>query len=65
MWRIGPPTNEIFWPVSHQMFPDGPKQMAYVELDINKRFALRDQINFFYCHKNRVSELDGYFGDCD
>ena len=61
MWWIGPPSNKMFWPESHRMFPDGPRQMAYVELDIDMRFTLRDQINLFCCHKDRLSELDAHF----
>ena len=50
MWWIGPPANEMFWPISNYMFPHGPKQMAYVEFSIDSRFSLRYQINFFCCH---------------
>lgn len=65
MWWIGPPTNEMFWPISNHMFPNGPKQMAYVHFDINTRFSLRDQINFFCCHEDRLSELDSNFSILD
>ena len=61
MWWIGPPANQMFWPISNSMFPNGPKQMAYVEFDINMRFAIRDQINFFCCHEDRLLELDAKF----
>jgi len=62
MWWIGAPTNKMFWPVSNYMFPDGPKQMAYVPFDPDTRFSLRDQINFFCCHEDKLSELDGNLG---
>jgi FkbM family methyltransferase len=61
MWQIGPPTNEMYWPVSNYIFPEGPKRIAYVEFYINTRFNLRDQINFFCCHEDRLIELDAKF----
>ena len=61
MWWIGAPTNKMFWPISNYEFPNGPKQMAYVPFDIKKRFSLRDQINFFCCHEDRLSELGNKF----
>ena len=65
MWWVGPPANKMYWPISNNMFPEGPKQMAYVEFDINTRFDLRDQINFFCCHKDRLVELDINFDIMD
>jgi len=65
MWWIGSPSHKMFWPISNNMFPDGPKQMAYVEFDLETRFDLRDQINFFCCHKDRLSELDAVFDILD
>ena len=65
MWWVGHPANEMYWPVSNYMFPDGPIQMAYVEFDINTRFDLRDQINFFCCHEDRLMELDVNFDVLD
>jgi len=64
-WWIGPPTNEIFHSGPYQGFPTGPKLMAYVPFDIEKRFELPDQVNFFCCHKERLSELEGLFDVLD
>lgn len=61
MWWIGAPTNELFWPLPHQAFPKGPRQMAYVPFDPETRFSLRDQINFFCCHEDRLSEVEQTF----
>lgn len=61
MWWIGVPTNEMFWPVSIQIFPDGPKKIAYVPFEQDTRLSLRDQINFFCCHEDKLSELDSNF----
>jgi hypothetical protein len=60
-WWIGAPTNELFSPGPYQNFPAGPKLMAYVPFDIETRFELPDQINFFCCHQDRVGELEHLF----
>ena len=61
MWLIAAPTNDFYWPGPHQPFPEGEKKMAYVPFDIGTRFSLRDQINFFCCHEDRLDELEQLF----
>ncbi len=65
MWWIGAPTNKLFWPATHQAIPKGPRQMAYVPFDPETRFLLRDQINFFCCHKDRMDEIGHAFDILD
>ena len=65
MWWIGAPSNEMFWPISHQAFPKGPRQMAYVPFDPETRFSLRDQINFFCCHEDSLDEVESAFNVLD
>jgi len=65
MWWIGAPSNQLFWPKPHQAFPKGPRQMAYVSYEPETRFSLRDQINFFCCHEDRLGEVGGVFDVLD
>ncbi|MDA1023360.1 MAG: FkbM family methyltransferase [Proteobacteria bacterium] len=65
MWWIGAPTNKLFWPKPHQAFPKGTRQMAYVPFDPETRLSLRDQVNFFCCHEDRLSEVGHVFDVLD
>jgi len=65
MWWIGAPTNKLFWPIPHQAFPKGTRQMAYVPFDPETRLSLRDQVNFFCCHEDRLSEVGQFFDVLD
>jgi len=61
MWWIDAPSRQLFWPKPHQPFPQGIRKMAYVPYVAETRFSLRDQINFFCCHEDKLGEVEGLF----
>jgi FkbM family methyltransferase len=61
MWWVGAPSNKLFWPRPHEVSPKGQRTMAYVPFDRETRFKLRDQINFFCCHEDRLDEVEKAF----
>ena len=61
MWWIGEPSNQMYWPISHHLFPKGVRTMAFVPFNIEFRFSMRDQINFFCCHNDRMEEFEQLF----
>jgi hypothetical protein len=59
MWRLA--DASLAWPGPHAPLPGRDHALALVPFAPEARFDLRDQVNVFACHRDRLGELDAVF----
>lgn len=59
LWRLG--DGSLAWPGPHAPLPSGNHALALAPFAAEARFELRDQVNVFACHRERLGELDDVF----
>jgi hypothetical protein len=59
LWRLA--GGSLAWPGPHTPLPGGDHALALAPFAAEARFDLRDQVNVFACHRDRLGELDAVF----
>jgi FkbM family methyltransferase len=59
LWRLA--GGSLAWPGTHAPLPPGDHALALAPFAAEARFDLRDQVNVFACHRDRLGELDAVF----
>lgn len=59
LWRLA--DGRFSWPGPHRPLPPGDRVLALVPFASEARFSMRDQVNVFACHGDRLDELAQVF----
>lgn len=59
LWRLA--DGRFLWPKPHRPLPHGDRVLAMVPFASDDRFSMRDQVNVFACHRDRLNELGEVF----
>jgi len=59
LWRLA--DGSLAWPGPHAPLPAGDHALTLVPFASEARFELRDQVNVFACHRDRMGKLEDVF----
>ena len=59
LWRLA--DGRFAWPGPHRPLPPGDHALSMVPFASDDRFSMRDQVNVFACHGDRLDELAEVF----